>query len=265
MGMLETLKYETPRIEHRLLIAGENAVGGQELQRRAFVLFGSSFAVTFTMFALRLLEVKVSAEGKGWFQWVSSGANFSAFALLYLAARNATSPRVLGATLGALGGIACLVSYTFVGKHDLLPSVLFLFLKPQQYACNVLIITCALSVTAASVRCSTICWLFGFSRLGAACAALLFALPGMGHGNALFAIAAAALFVMMLPQLVLSPKREVLILTSIVPVAENKGGVEYMKNTLDAPRRKKERHRKTRTSATSSRGHGSEIKLAGRD
>ncbi|XP_077486606.1 solute carrier family 22 member 7-like [Amblyomma americanum] len=75
----------------------------------------------------------------------------------------------------------------------------------------------------------------------------------------------SALFVMMLPQLVLSPKREVLILTSIVPVAENKGGVDYMKNTLDAPRRKKEQHRKTRTSATSSRGHGSEIMLAGRD
>ncbi|KAK8773142.1 hypothetical protein V5799_012325 [Amblyomma americanum] len=252
MCMLERLKDEAARIEHRLSSKGGDADGARELLRRSLVLFGSSFAATFMMFALLLLEVKVSAGRKAWFQWVSSGANLAGFSLLYLAARKATSPRVLAAILGVLGCISGLLSYGFVGKYHLLTSVLFPLVKPLVNACNILIFTSVMGIGAAPVRCATVCWSFGVGRCGGVCAALLFALPNVGHGDVLFAIAGAALFVMMLAQLSLPPKRDVLIVTSIVPVVEKKDGVEYMKNTLDMPRPKKEHHRKSHASAQSS-------------
>ncbi|XP_077519990.1 solute carrier family 22 member 7-like [Amblyomma americanum] len=258
--MVEKLKEEVAMGEKRIKITGGDFAGAHELRHRALVMFSSSFAVTFTMFATLFLDAQVSSRVNYWFQWASNGADLAGSALLILAIRRITAPRLLVATLGTLGGIAGLISLTFTFKDYLLTSLLFLLVKPLVYACNMLVFTTVMSVGAAAVRCATICWLFGFGRLGGACAAVLFAMLDMKRGDVLFALAGTSLFGMTLVQLSLPPKHDVLILSSEDPTSKNKSAVDYMKHTLDTPViYKRDSRRKSRVSIASSRAPGSEI------
>ncbi|KAK8777383.1 hypothetical protein V5799_029275 [Amblyomma americanum] len=257
--MLVRLNEEVALSAARLMVTGGDVAGARDLRHRALVMFCSSFAVTFTMFAVQLLETEAPSGTNSWLQLAPIGVKIVGFALLLVAVRMTTAPHLLVSTLGALGGTSCLISLTFPWKRDLITSVLFLLAKPLVHGCDVIIFTTAMNVGGAAVRCVTICWLFGFGRLGGAWAATLLTVLDVGHGDVVFALAGTVLFAVMLAQLRLPPMHEVLILSSTDPASKNIAGVEFMKHTLDTPSYRKESRSKSRTSSLSSRGPGSEF------
>ncbi|KAK8777384.1 hypothetical protein V5799_029276 [Amblyomma americanum] len=259
-SMLGMLKEEFALSEARFQVTGGDVSGARELRHRALVMYCCSFAITFTLFSVLLLEAEVSSRTNSWFLWSSICGMLVGFALLIVAVRMVTASTLQFTALGALGGIAGLISLTSALKDHLLTSVLLVLAKPLVYASDVIIFTTAMSLGGAAVRCDMICWLVGFGRLGGACAAVLFAMPNVGHRDLLFALAGTALFAMMLAQLSLPPKHEVLIISTAARTTKNIRGLEFMKHSLDTQMSyKKESRSISRASSLSSRGPGLKV------
>ncbi|KAK8757864.1 hypothetical protein V5799_004506 [Amblyomma americanum] len=139
--MLERLTTEVLRTERRITIPSGNAAEAKAVQRRALVMLGLSFSTTFTQYSMLAVQALVASETTAWFQWTSSEANHASFILLYVLFTKISPPRLLAATVPAVGGIACVVSLSFAFGYAYLTTLSFLLANPLTYVVKVLIFT----------------------------------------------------------------------------------------------------------------------------
>ncbi|KAK8780060.1 hypothetical protein V5799_018600 [Amblyomma americanum] len=251
--MLERLRTEVLRTERRITITSGDAAEAKAVQRSALVMLGLSFSSTFTQYSMLAVQAYVASGTTAWFQWTSSGANLASFILLYVLFTKISPPRLLAATVAAVCGITCVISLSFAFGYGYLTTLSFLLAKPLTYVVKVLIFTNVLEMVPTRVRCGTICWLFGFGRVGGVCAILLSVQRDIGRNDVLFALAGTALFMMLLAQLTFLHSSEQQTLGSHLSSAGAMDTMDYMKKTLDSLPSKKEYNRKSRGSARSSR------------
>ncbi|KAK8757861.1 hypothetical protein V5799_004507 [Amblyomma americanum] len=238
--MLERLRTEVLRTERRFTITSGDAAEAKAVQRRALVMLGLSFSSTFTQYSMLAVQAYVASETTSWFQWTSSEANLASFILLYVLFTKISPPRLLAATVAAVCGIACVISLSFEFGYGYLTTLSFLLAKPLTYVVKVLIFANVLEMVPTRVRCGTICWLFGFGRVGGVCAVLLSVQRDIGRND-------------VLAQLTFLHSSEQPTMGSHLSSAGAMDTMDYMKKTLDSLPSKKEYNRKSRGSARSSR------------
>ncbi|KAK8757355.1 hypothetical protein V5799_005012 [Amblyomma americanum] len=261
--MLERLKEEVARVSKRVTSTAKDISEAKELQRRAFVMFGSSFTVSFTMFSILMYEAKVASGASAWYPWASSAMNLVGFGLLYAAFRKIAAARLLSTVVAGLGCMAFLISLSFVVQYEPLTTALFLSAKPFVYAVSILIYISVLGMVPTTVRCSTACWFFGFGRLGGVCAVLLSILQDAGREDVLFALAGTALFVMLVAHVSIRSASEQPTISSPLSTTGNVDTMGYMKQTLDPltlKKEKSEKRKKSRARASSMKAQSTEPK-----